>query len=138
MLATVFATTTTTVSVGPGNHTTVHEGEHWLASDPIVVAHPDLFTNDPRHGLCSTVPIPDGDDEEPGVSDEWETAAKLMAEAGHTPDSAVAAVFAAEPPKADAEAATDDGKGGDDVEPQAPVEQATKAPGEKRTTRRRG
>lgn len=84
----VFATTTTTVSTGLGSHTVIHEGEHWYAADPIVQAHPGLFTEDPRHGLCSSVPIPD------------ET------------------------------------EGSDAGEPEAPIEQATKAPGEKRTTRR--
>jgi len=87
----VFATTTTTVSTGPGSHTVVHEGEHWYAADPIVQAHPGLFTDDPRHGLCSSVAVPD-DGEDGGVASA--------------------------------------------SQPQAPVEQATKAPGEKRTTRR--
>lgn len=81
----VFATTSATVSAGPGNHISVLAGEHWPASDPVVKAHPGLFTDDPRHGLRISVPL---------------------------------------------EEATDAGK------QEAPVEQATKAPGEKRPTRR--
>lgn len=85
MLKIVFANTTATVSVGPGNHVTVHEGEHWPANDPIVQAHPGLFTADARRGLRISRPL----EEESDAS-----------------------------------------------EPEAPIEQATKAPGEKRTTRR--
>lgn len=64
-------------------HTTIVEGTHWPADDPLVKAYPDLFTDNPRFGLMFTTP-------------PTEEAAP------------------AEPP----------------------VEQATKAPGEKRTTRR--
>jgi hypothetical protein len=122
----VFATTTTTVSSGPGSHVVVHEGEHWLASDPIVQAHRELFTKDARHGLCSSVPIPE-DDAEPEVPVDvnWQKIAEL----GYTPDEAIALVEAAARKKLEEEQA-DAGKS------QAPVEQATKAPGEKRTTRR--
>ena len=115
----VFATTTTTVSAGLGNHTVVHEGEHWWAGDPIVEAHPGLFTTDERNGLCSSVPLPDVNQE---LTVEEATAA---VEAAQTQlDEAKARAEAAAKEKADAR------------ESQAPVEQATKAPGEKRTTRR--
>jgi hypothetical protein len=70
----VYATGTRHVGTG-----VVHKGSHWPADDPIVRAHPDLFSDDPRYGLSYTAE-PDG----------WD----------------------------------------------APVEQATKAPGEKRATRR--
>lgn len=36
----------------------VRKGTHWLASDPLVVANPAVFSTDPRWGLCSTVPFP--------------------------------------------------------------------------------
>lgn len=67
---------TATQHVGSG---LVRKGTHWPADDPIVKAHPDLFSTDPRYGL-SYSEQPEG----------WD----------------------------------------------APVEQATKAPGEKRQTRR--
>jgi len=57
----------------------VQKGSHWPADDPVVKAHPDLFSTDARYGLAYSVE-PDG----------WD----------------------------------------------APVEQATAAPGEKRATRR--
>lgn len=35
-------------------------GTHWPADDPIVKAHPECFTADPRYGLSSSRPL--GDD----------------------------------------------------------------------------
>lgn len=35
-----------------GYPVTVQGGSHWLADDPLVVAHPDLFTTDCRYGLA--------------------------------------------------------------------------------------
>lgn len=33
-------------------------GTHWPADDPIVLAQPSLFSDDPSHGLnCSTPPV---------------------------------------------------------------------------------
>lgn len=58
---------------------TVVAESHWPANDPVVLAHPALFTDDPRCGLSYSVPP---------VDDQWPV-----------------------------------------------VEQATKAPGEKRATR---
>ena len=58
-----------TAQVGDlGYPVTVQGGSHWLADDPLVVAHPDLFTEDCRYGLaysgdppeCLAVP-PDDD-----------------------------------------------------------------------------
>jgi hypothetical protein len=79
----VYATATQHVGAG-----LVRKGTHWPADDPIVKAHPDLFSSDPRYGLLYSVE-PDGWDEPVGQT-------------------------AQDPP----------------------VEQATKAPGEKRQTRR--
>ena len=67
----VFAKTTTSVTIS-GYPVPVHGGSHWLADDPLVLAHPDLFTTDCRYGLaysgeapeCLSVP-PDGDEPEP-------------------------------------------------------------------------
>lgn len=59
-----------TASLGDlGYPITVQGGSHWLADDPLVKAHPDLFTADCRYGLtwsgeppeCLSVP-PDGED----------------------------------------------------------------------------
>lgn len=32
-------------------------GQHWPADDPVVVAYPELFTDDPRYGLSSSRPL---------------------------------------------------------------------------------
>jgi len=57
----VFATKTGVVShPKTGASEAVNLGEHWLADDPIVRAYPDFFTDDPRYGLRSSLPI--GDD----------------------------------------------------------------------------
>ena len=63
-----------------GYPVTVQGGSHWLADDPLVVAHPDLFTADCRYGLawsgdppeCLSVP-PDGED--PSLANDESSAA---------------------------------------------------------------
>lgn len=148
MLQIVFATTTTTVSNGPGRHIVIHEGEHWWAGDPIVKAHAGLFTTDPSHGLCSSVQLPDeGEQEEIAQADaEWAATVQHLKDAGITAADAIVAVEAAqtanaERAKAD-ETTAEEEKTSDASQPQAPVEQATKAPGEKsaarKTSTRRG
>ncbi|MBO0813553.1 MAG: hypothetical protein J2P30_00130 [Actinobacteria bacterium] len=47
----VFAKTTSVVT-DMGYPVTVQTGSHWLADDPLVKAHPDLFTEDCRYGLA--------------------------------------------------------------------------------------
>ncbi len=42
----------TTVANDLGYPVTVQGGSHWLASDPLVEARPDLFTGDCRYGLA--------------------------------------------------------------------------------------
>lgn len=37
-------------------------GTHWRADDPIVVDHPDLFSDDPRNGLSQSGPLPELDE----------------------------------------------------------------------------
>lgn len=81
----VFAKDTRHVHDADGAGITIHKGSHWPASDPIVRAHPDVFSTDPRWGLFFTR-------EPAGFRDEDE---------------------------------------------QPPVEQATRAPGEQRTNKRR-
>ena len=82
----VYATSTTSVGLPNGASGTIHKGTHWPADDPIVRAHPDLFSDDPRWGMNYSVE-PEGYNDPPRSSD-------------------------------------------------TPVEQATAAPGEKRSTRR--
>lgn len=38
-----------------GGNLRVPLGSHWDAEDPLVKAHPDLFTDDPAVGLASSV-----------------------------------------------------------------------------------
>lgn len=57
-IETVFCTADTTV----GTHR-LRLGDHWPAADPLVLAHPDLFSTDPRYGLrYTTVPAGYRDD----------------------------------------------------------------------------
>jgi hypothetical protein len=57
----VYATTTASVGDGHGGSLTVGKGTHWPASDPIVQAHPEMFSADARYGLVFTQ-TPDGFD----------------------------------------------------------------------------
>jgi len=59
----VYAMGTEAVNMPTGLRVTVHKGTHWPASDPVVLARPDLFTSDARYGLLYTAPPPgyDGD-----------------------------------------------------------------------------
>lgn len=53
----VYATATVALGTADGGHVVIRSGEHWPADDPIVTAHPDLFSADPRTGLSySTTP----------------------------------------------------------------------------------
>lgn len=64
---------TGTRHVGPTG--VVRKGSHWPADDPIVLAHPDLFSDDPRYGLSYSV-TPEGfDDPAPEPPVEQATAA---------------------------------------------------------------
>lgn len=42
----VYATQTAVIG-----YTRVSKGTHWPADDPVVLEHPDLFSDDPRYGL---------------------------------------------------------------------------------------
>jgi hypothetical protein len=39
----------------------VREGMHWPANDPLVLAHPGLFSDDPRVGMQTSAPLVDDD-----------------------------------------------------------------------------
>lgn len=51
----VFATATVMVANDDVGPVLVREGSHWPADDPIVLANPGLFTNDPKTGLSYSV-----------------------------------------------------------------------------------
>lgn len=107
----VYATSNTSVTTEGAVHVMIRAGEHWPANDPVVLAHPSLFTDDPKIGLRISVPLVE------------ETA---------EPTTPADAPLADADTLADPAAATDEAA----VSTDAPVEQATKAPGEKRTTKR--
>jgi hypothetical protein len=50
----VYATGTSVVALDGGGQVQVLKGTHWPADDPIVVAHRDMFSSDPRFGLSFT------------------------------------------------------------------------------------
>ena len=52
---TVYASDTRRVSLEDGGFGVIQKGTHWSADDPIVVAHPDAFSRDPRYGLAYSV-----------------------------------------------------------------------------------
>ena len=56
----VFACETAVVSSEDGGQTLVRFGEHWPADDPVVLANPKLFSDDPRYGMSSSGPLPEG------------------------------------------------------------------------------
>jgi hypothetical protein len=47
----VFASDTKRVELPGGGYGVVQKGSHWPAEDPIVLAHPEVFTTDPRYGM---------------------------------------------------------------------------------------
>ena len=52
----VYATTTGNVTdPSTGMRGTVVKGSHWSADDPVVKAHPEMFSADPRWGLAYSV-----------------------------------------------------------------------------------
>lgn len=57
----VFATGTSSVSTPNGGLILVMEGTHWSADDAVVRAHPDLFSDDPRHGMLFSHPLSESD-----------------------------------------------------------------------------
>lgn len=53
----VFAKATTTVALPNGGVVTVMEGTHWSENDPLVKLHPELFSDDARHGALFSRPL---------------------------------------------------------------------------------
>lgn len=52
----VFAKATVSVAMTGGYPLLVTKGSHWPADDPLVIGHPDLFSVDPRYGMCYSQP----------------------------------------------------------------------------------
>lgn len=66
----VYARATTSIGLPSGGMVSVMEGTHWSADDPIVVAHPELFSTDARYGMLFSQPLrpedyPGADTDEP-------------------------------------------------------------------------
>jgi hypothetical protein len=57
----VFAKSTTSVPLPDGGMVSVMAGTHWSAEDPVVRTHPDLFSDDPRHGMLFSRPLAPND-----------------------------------------------------------------------------
>lgn len=55
----VYASVNAVVPSPHGHSLFVQAGQHWPADDPLVRARPDLFSEDPRHGLSFSVPPDD-------------------------------------------------------------------------------
>jgi hypothetical protein len=51
VIPTVFASSTSTVTLPNGAQVLVRKGSHWPAEDPLVKQHPELFSTDPRFGM---------------------------------------------------------------------------------------
>jgi hypothetical protein len=51
----VYATATVPVQLPSGIGGMVQKGSHWPADDPVVLAHPEYFSPDPRFGMSYSV-----------------------------------------------------------------------------------
>lgn len=56
-----YATGRSVVTTPDGAQVLILKGTHWPADDPVVQAHPGLFSDDPRYGLMFTT-TPEGFD----------------------------------------------------------------------------
>ena len=52
----VYAKQSVSVMMPEGYSVMVPLGTHWSADDPVVLANPDLFSDDPRHGVYGQPP----------------------------------------------------------------------------------
>ncbi len=55
MIRVVYAMDTRRVELAAGGFGVVQKGSHWPADDPIVLQHPDVFSDDPRWGMNYSV-----------------------------------------------------------------------------------
>jgi hypothetical protein len=53
----VYARRTAAVSLPSGAVVGIQQGTHWPADDPVVKANPDMFSDDPRHGMLFSRPL---------------------------------------------------------------------------------
>jgi hypothetical protein len=54
----VYATASVAVTMPGGYTAMVQKGSHWPPDDPLVLSHPDLFSEDPRYGMSYSQPQP--------------------------------------------------------------------------------
>lgn len=52
MIHVVYATVSAPYQLATGVRAMVHQGTHWPADDPVVRAHPNWFSDDPRYGMA--------------------------------------------------------------------------------------
>jgi len=76
----VFAKVTAPVTLPSGITGMVRQGTHWPADDPVVAAHPEWFSGDPRFGMNYSV--------EP---DEWDAPVGEVASSSDAVEAASAA-----------------------------------------------
>lgn len=57
----VYAIRSGPVEMPGGGRGTVRHGTHWPADDPVVLANPEAFSDDPRYGLAFSVAPEDFD-----------------------------------------------------------------------------
>jgi hypothetical protein len=52
----VYPKASVVLTMPEGNSLHVPLGTHWAADDPVVLAHPEMFSEDPRHGVYRHTP----------------------------------------------------------------------------------
>lgn len=132
----VYATTDATLSIN-GDRVQVARGEVWDAGDPLVAQHPDLFVKEPSHtrstSNASGYLVPPPEMRAAGALDDGHpepTEPQVMAE------RAEKALVDGKPIESTGEVNYTETRA-EEPEASADVEQATAAPGEKRTGTRR-
>lgn len=63
----VYATTNTAVSMAWGRVIHIRFGGHWSSEDPVVKAHPDLFSDNPLYGMEHSNPEAQAQAEAPQI-----------------------------------------------------------------------
>lgn len=120
----VFACGNESVLLPNGQTVRVMPGQHWPANDPLVRARPQLFTSDSRFGMLYTEPR---DEYDPAV---YPPVYEIGPDVRLEREDEVA-------PDAEDEPAERDAPDVEDASAAPEAEQATAAPGEKRSVRRR-
>jgi hypothetical protein len=68
----VFPKSSVVLAMPDGSTMHVPLGTHWSADDPVVLAHPDVFSADPRHGVYRHTPESMADDVEQATANPGE------------------------------------------------------------------